>query len=142
MGISAESEAVGLMGSYMEYVTQADPAKLDRLMKRLDGFLERDRDRELCGSEPKEHCFPMNETDVERQNMRRYSWGVARVFVNGRGLRSFQAYLRSGSSRRRALSQGWSWNDSWNDRHSAGPVFVLSALRFPESLPFNLAMCR
>ena len=35
------------MGSYMEYVTQADPAKLDRLMKELDGFLERDRDREL-----------------------------------------------------------------------------------------------
>ena len=32
------------MGSYMEYVTQADPAKLDRLMKRLDGFLERDRE--------------------------------------------------------------------------------------------------
>ena len=35
------------MGSYMEYVTQADPHSLDRLMKGLDGFLERDRDREL-----------------------------------------------------------------------------------------------
>ena len=36
-----------LMGSYLEHVTQTDPHSLDRLMKGLDEFLERDRDREL-----------------------------------------------------------------------------------------------
>ena len=36
-----------LLGSYLEHVTQTDPHSLDRLMKGLDGFLERDRDREL-----------------------------------------------------------------------------------------------
>ena len=36
-----------LMGSYLEYVTQDDPERKARLMKELDGFLERDRDREL-----------------------------------------------------------------------------------------------
>ena len=36
-----------LMGSYLEHVTQTDPHSLDRLMKGLDGFLERDRDRKL-----------------------------------------------------------------------------------------------
>ena len=36
-----------LMGTYMEHVTGDDPDKRDRLMKGLDGFLERDRDREL-----------------------------------------------------------------------------------------------
>ena len=34
-----------LIGSYMEHVTQTDPESKDRLMKGLDGFLERDRDR-------------------------------------------------------------------------------------------------
>ena len=38
-----------LIGSYMEHVTQTDPDLKDRLMKGLDGFLERDRDRELFG---------------------------------------------------------------------------------------------
>ena len=33
----------------MEHVTQTDPDLKDRLMKGLDGFLERDRDRELFG---------------------------------------------------------------------------------------------
>ena len=42
-----------LMGSYLEHVTQADPHSLDRLMKGLDGFLERDRDRELFDLAPK-----------------------------------------------------------------------------------------
>ena len=41
-----------LMGSYMEHVTQADPERKDRLMKELDGFLERDRDRALFGLAP------------------------------------------------------------------------------------------
>ena len=36
-----------LMGSYLEHVTQDDPDRKARLMKELDGFLERDRDREL-----------------------------------------------------------------------------------------------
>ena len=41
-----------LMGSYLEHVTQNDPERKDRLMKGLDGFLERDRDRELFGLPP------------------------------------------------------------------------------------------
>ena len=36
-----------LIGSYMEHVTQTDLDLKARLMKGLDGFLERDRDREL-----------------------------------------------------------------------------------------------
>ena len=35
------------MGSYLEHVTQTDPDRKARLMKGLDVFLERDRDREL-----------------------------------------------------------------------------------------------
>ena len=42
-----------LIGSYMEHVTQTDPDRKARLMKELDGFLERDRDRELFGLGPK-----------------------------------------------------------------------------------------
>ena len=34
-----------LMGSYMEHLTANDEAAKDRLMKGLDGFLGRDRDR-------------------------------------------------------------------------------------------------
>ena len=36
-----------LIGSYFEHVTGNDPDKRDRLIKGLDVFLERDRDREL-----------------------------------------------------------------------------------------------
>ena len=36
-----------LMGSYLEHVSGNDPDKRDRLIKGLDVFLERDRDREL-----------------------------------------------------------------------------------------------
>ena len=43
-----------LIGSYMERVTQTDPESKDRLIKGLDGFLERDRDRELFDLDPKE----------------------------------------------------------------------------------------
>ena len=43
-----------LMGSYLEHVTGNDPDKRDRLIKGLDVFLERDRDRELFGLQPKE----------------------------------------------------------------------------------------
>ena len=38
----------------MEHVTQADPERKARLMKGLDGFLERDRDRELFNLAPKD----------------------------------------------------------------------------------------
>ena len=38
-----------LMGSYMEHLTAKDEAAKDRLMKGLDGFLDRDRDRDLFG---------------------------------------------------------------------------------------------
>ena len=43
-----------LIGSYMEHVTQTDPDLRTRLMKGLDGFLERDRDRELFDLRPQE----------------------------------------------------------------------------------------
>ena len=36
----------------MEHVTGDDPDKRDRLIKGLDVFLERDRDRELFGLAP------------------------------------------------------------------------------------------
>ena len=42
-----------LIGSYMEHVTQTDPDRKDRLMKGLDGFLGRDRDRELFDFPPR-----------------------------------------------------------------------------------------
>ena len=41
-----------LMGSYLEHVTGDDPDKRDRLMKGLDVFLERERDRELFDLPP------------------------------------------------------------------------------------------
>ena len=41
-----------LMGSYLEHLTGDDPARRDRLRKDLDGFLERDRDRELFDLPP------------------------------------------------------------------------------------------
>ena len=41
-----------LMGSYMEHITANDPAAKDRLMKGLDGFLERDLDRKLFDLAP------------------------------------------------------------------------------------------
>ena len=37
----------------MEHVTQTDPDLKARLMKGLDGFLERERDRELFDLAPK-----------------------------------------------------------------------------------------
>ena len=43
-----------LIGSYMEHVTQTDPDLKARLMKGIDGFLERDRDRELFDLHPQE----------------------------------------------------------------------------------------
>ena len=43
-----------LIGSYLEYVTGDDPGKRDSLIKGLDVFLERDRDRELFDLAPKD----------------------------------------------------------------------------------------
>ena len=42
-----------LLGSYLEHVTQDDPERKARLLKELDGFLERDRDRELFALPPR-----------------------------------------------------------------------------------------
>ena len=44
-----------LLGSYLEHVTGDDPGQRDRLIKGLDVFLERDRDRELFDLPSKEH---------------------------------------------------------------------------------------
>ena len=44
-----------LLGSYLEHVTGDDPGQRDSLMKGLDGFLERDRDRELFDLDHKEN---------------------------------------------------------------------------------------
>ena len=44
-----------LLGSYLEHVTGDDPGQRDRLIKGLDVFLERDRDRELFDLPNKEH---------------------------------------------------------------------------------------
>ena len=41
-----------LMGSYMEHITTNDEAAKDRLMKGLDGFLDRKRDRDMFGLLP------------------------------------------------------------------------------------------
>ena len=42
-----------LIGSYTDSVAQNDPVSMSRLMKGLDGFLERDRDRALFDLPPK-----------------------------------------------------------------------------------------
>ena len=42
-----------LLGSYLEHVSGDDPDKRDRLIKGLDVFLERDRDRELFELAPR-----------------------------------------------------------------------------------------
>ena len=47
------------MGSYMAHITANDEGAKDRLMKGLDEFLERDRDRELFGL-PQKPPFPLN----------------------------------------------------------------------------------
>ena len=47
-----------LIGSYVEYTTQADPAEQDRLRNGLDGFLERDQDRALFDLPPRPTVAP------------------------------------------------------------------------------------
>ena len=42
-----------LLGSHLEHVTQNDPERKARLLKELDGFLERDRDRALFDLPPR-----------------------------------------------------------------------------------------
>ena len=46
------------MGSYMEHITANDEAAKDRLMKGLDGFLNRDRDRALFDLPPDQDSSP------------------------------------------------------------------------------------
>ena len=43
-----------LIGSYVEHTTQDDQTKQDRLIKGLDGFLERDQDRAVFGLPPRQ----------------------------------------------------------------------------------------
>ena len=43
-----------LIGSYIEYTTQADPVSMTRLRKGLDEFLERDQDRALFDLAPRQ----------------------------------------------------------------------------------------
>ena len=52
-----------LMGSYMEHITANDEAAKDRLMKDLDGFLYRDRDRALFDLPPKTDSGPETPPD-------------------------------------------------------------------------------
>ena len=42
-----------LIGSYIEHTTENDQAKRDKLIKGLDGFLERDQDRALFDLTPR-----------------------------------------------------------------------------------------
>ena len=42
-----------LIGSYVEHTTENDQAKRDKLIKGLDGFLERDQDRALFDLPPR-----------------------------------------------------------------------------------------
>ena len=56
MGVPCTRRLI-LMGSYLEHVTGDDPGKRDRLMKGLDVFLERDRDRELFDLVPNQGDF-------------------------------------------------------------------------------------
>ena len=42
------------MGSYVDSVSQADPASMTRLMNGLDEFLERDQDRALFNLAPRQ----------------------------------------------------------------------------------------
>ena len=42
-----------LIGSYVDSVSQADPASMTRLIKGLDEFLERDQDRALFDLPPR-----------------------------------------------------------------------------------------
>ena len=56
------------MGSYMEHITANDEAAKDRLMKGLDGFLDRDRDRALFDlpQKPDSPANPLMSPDTAR----------------------------------------------------------------------------
>ena len=56
-----------LMGSYLEHVTQDDPERKARLMKELDGFLERDRDRGLFDLPPNKENSDGNPAEESRR---------------------------------------------------------------------------
>ena len=54
------------MGSYVDSVSQADPASMTRLMNGLDEFLERDQDRALFNLAPRQDSdqIATNTTDM------------------------------------------------------------------------------
>ena len=54
-GKARNSPPEAALGSYLEHVTGDDHGKRDSLMKGLDVFLERDRDRELFDLPHKEN---------------------------------------------------------------------------------------
>ena len=77
-----------LLGSYLEHVTGDDPHSLERLMKELDGFLERDRDREMFNLAPRPKDgknAPINHTgELGAKKMRnRATIYVLTVFFSG-----------------------------------------------------------
>ena len=52
------------MGSYVDSVSQADPASMTRLMKGLDEFLERDQDRALFNLAPRQDLDKNNQRQI------------------------------------------------------------------------------
>ena len=52
------------MGSYVDSVSQADPASMTRLMNGLDEFLERDQDRALFNLTPRQDLDKNNQRQI------------------------------------------------------------------------------
>ena len=52
------------MGSYVDSVSQADPASMTRLMHGLDEFLERDQDRALFNLAPRQDLDKNNQRQI------------------------------------------------------------------------------
>ena len=52
------------MGSYVDSVSQADPASMTRLMNGLDEFLERDQDRALFNLAPRQDLDKNNQRQI------------------------------------------------------------------------------
>ena len=55
-----------LMGSYIEHITVNDEAAKDRLMKGLDGFLDRKRDRDMFGLPQTRRMLMATQTEPAR----------------------------------------------------------------------------
>ena len=52
------------MGSYVDSVSQADPASMTRLMNGLDEFLECDQDRALFNLTPRQDLDKNNQRQI------------------------------------------------------------------------------